>query len=132
MRAHVVALTAAVEGAGWPVFFGDAGSSPPQQYVLIITGSGDPAAEVNVTGTSVDIDTRVVVKCMGASPDAALGMAGRVAGVLPARLVVPGRLVWLSRTGGLDVQVDRDTTITGTATHPAFTTDFYRLISVPA
>ncbi|MHB1173407.1 MAG: hypothetical protein ACYCZY_13180 [Lacisediminihabitans sp.] len=132
MRAHVAAIKAAAEFAGYPVHFGYVPAPVPQQYVLIVTGTGDPASEVDVTGTTDDIDARVMVKIVGQTPDAALGMAGKVQTALAAPITVPGRVVWLSRTGSLDVQVDRDVTITGTNTHPAFTTDFYRLISVPA
>lgn len=132
MRAFVQAVRERVETTGYPFHFATVDGTPAGIYVLGVTGSGDPADEVDVTGLSDAVDDTFTIKTVASSGDAALGANGRVRAALAGGLTVPGWLVWFTLTGSLDVQVDRDAVSTSTGTFPVFTTDFYRLHAVPA
>jgi hypothetical protein len=111
-------------------------SSPPAQYV-VVEGAADLTDEVPLAEVLETIDARIRVKAV----------AGTVAGVRimlrniraefsPTRvgtpLVVAGRVARLVFVRSEFVDVDQDTTITGTNRHPAFGVDTYRLVSEPS
>lgn len=131
MRAHIDAIKANLATAGHPVYFVAAPPSPVFPYFLVWSSAGDPATEVDVTGTSSDLDTVVGVTAVAGSPDGVLIMQALARAALSAPLQVVGRLCWLSLFDSQNVQVDRDVTLPGSTQHPAFGVDLYRLQSVP-
>ena len=132
MHEHVAAISART---GYTTFDTWA-DNPPAQYV-VVQGPLDLTNEVPLAEVLETIDTSIRVKAV----------AGTVAGVRimlrnikaefsPTRvgtpLAVAGRNARLVFVRSEFVDVDQDTTITGTNRHPAFGVDTYRLISEPA
>lgn len=137
MLAHIDAIKAALAPLGWPVHFVTVPEAPTFPYVLLWSGSGDPAAEVPVCGPMDDLEAVVGVTAVAGTPEGALIVQKAVRAALSpgdARkpLPVSGRSASLARSGGQRVQVDRDVKIPGTDTSPAFAVDLYDLHSTPA
>lgn len=136
MRAHIAAIKALIPSA-YTVYFVDVPSAPTYPYVLLWTSAGSPGLEVSACGTNLDIDAVVGVTHVATNPDAALIVTSKVRAALQPNgrilpLTVAGRAAWLKFYDAQNVQVDRDVTLPGTNSHPAYAVDMYRLTSTPA
>ena len=132
LAAIKTALSAALEV---PVGIGDmTGHAPP--FASVWASPGNREAD-EATGPEGGYSGRVGVTFTAARTDAALAMAGDGIAALtparrPARLAVAGRTVWLEFSEARTVQVDRDVTLPGSNTHPAFAVVLFDVHSSPA
>lgn len=129
-------MKAVVEGAGFRAHLIDAtGGAFP--YVLIVPAYERAVVERDLEDATGDIDADVRVTSVGANGDAAMGIRGVTRSLFsPAQewqpLDVPGRVARLRFLRHEMTAVDRDTTVTGSNTHPVYAVDTYRLVSQPA
>lgn len=133
MNEHVAALDARLT---YTVFDTFATSPAPAQYV-VIEGVPRLTAEVPLAEVLETIDTEIRVKAVvGTVPGVRIMLANIKAELSPTRagtpLVVAGRNARILHVRSEFVDVDQDTTITGTNRHPAFGVDTYRLVSEPS
>ena len=132
LAAIKTALAAALEV---PVGIGDmTGHAPP--FASVWASPGNREAD-EATGPEDGYSARVGVTFTAARADAALvmardGIAALTPARRPARLTVTGRTVWLELSEARTVQVDRDVTLTGSNSHPAFVVALFALHSSPA
>ena len=137
LNAMKLALSGAlsVVDAATVVGVGDmSGHMPP--FVSVWAPAGGRGAD-EATGPEDAYSARVGVTFTAARTDAALAMAAAgVAALTPARrpalLTVAGRTVWVEFAESRTVQTDRDVTLPGTNTHPAYAVVLFDVHSTPA
>lgn len=138
MLAELKAIEAIIETApGYPTFliFADPGASG--QYVVLQAKGFDSPNEVPVCGPDDTIDAEVRVKATTGTADGVFIMLKALRdqlspGLRESVLAVSGRHARLVYVRSEFIDIDQDTTITGTSRHPAFGVDTYRLISEPS
>lgn len=111
--------------------------SPPAQYLVLSGRAWDSAGEAALTEVTDTVDTDLRIKAVTGTPDGVGIMLARVRGVLSpnqaaSKIAMAGRSVWVQFVRSEFIDVDTDTTITGTNRHPAYGVDTYRLLSEPA
>lgn len=138
MRAHFDAIEALLSPLGWPVHLAQAapGVTPP---FIVLWGGSSPTGglEDRLDGVRGDYAVRVGVTCTAGTPLGVLMMQEQVRPALcpgnkATRLTVPGYAAWLTPFDSRDIQIDRDATLTGATSSPAFGVDLYWLNSTPS
>lgn len=137
MKGHYDAIRARLESLGWPVhlIMAPRGSTPP---FVVLWGPSSPTGgeDDRLEGARSDVDARIGVTCTAGTVDGVLIMQAQVRPALcpgdrTARLDVPGHSAWLTPFDSRGIQIDRDATLPGTESHPAFGVDLYQLRSTP-
>ena len=110
------------------------GHVPP--FVSVWASPGNREAD-EATGPEDGYSGRVGVTFTAARTDAALamaadGIAALTPGRRPVQLTVAGRVVWLEFVEARTVQIDRDVTLPGSNTHPAYAVVLFDVHSSPA
>jgi hypothetical protein len=122
---HVTAVLGLLTGAGVTCHDGAVPANPSYPYAVLYINEGDHD-ETDLTSASRQQTYDVQITAVGATAASARICAtkARVAlvDVIPT---VAGRTCW-------PVREDRDITLTGTATHPFYAVDTYRVASLPS
>lgn len=110
------------------------GHVPP--FASVWSGAGNREAD-EPTGPQDAYSARVGVTVTAARSDAAIlmalaGIAALTPGRRPAQLTVAGRSVWVEFAEARPVQIDREVTLTGSDTHPAYVVVLFDVHSSPA
>jgi hypothetical protein len=130
---HATAVLSLLAGAGLTCHDGAVPANPTYPYAVLYVNTG--------TRESSDLDYAsayqvydVQVTSVGATAASARIVAAKAcAALLDVTPTVTGRSCWPIRLEAAQTaQEDRDVTIPGTATHPHYTVDVYRVASVPA
>jgi hypothetical protein len=132
-QAHATAVLSLLTGAGLTVHDGAVPANPTYPYAVLYSNTGGRDA-TNLTLASDHQVYDVQVTAVGATAASARIYATRaLTALLDVIPTVTGRTCWPIR---LDVaqpaREDRDITIPGTATHPFYVVDVYRVASVPS
>jgi len=133
--AHLQAVKALLVPLGRPVHLVDATGETSYPYFLVWPSTGAPGVD-GALDQNADLSFLVGVTAVGQTVDSA-GIVARNGKVLlgPSKsvpLVVAGRKAWIKWAGLGSAGVDRDVTMTGTNTHPAFEAHMYQVESIPA
>ena len=134
MIAELTGLKARIETLTYPAFIVWA-TTPPAQYV-VLGAKGWESPESALCTTSSSIDTDIRVRAVTGTPEGVVIMLDRIRNLLSpslaeTKITVAGRDVAIRFVRSEFIDIDQDTTITGTNRHPAFGVDTYRLISEP-
>ena len=132
-QAHATAVLSLLTGAGLTVHDGAVPANPTYPYAVLYVNSGNRDT-TNLDYTSDVQSYDVQVTSVGATAASARIYAAKaVAALLDVTPTVTGRSCWPIRLEvAQPVREDRDVTIPGTATHPLYAVDVYRLQSIPA
>lgn len=132
---HLRALKAATEPL-WSTYLVQAPSTAPGEYLIWSSRSVGDGGELPICADTANIDTTVRLLARGRASESALIMLDRVhdtlaPGLLPAPLIVAGRVAAIRWVRSEFVDVDRDVPVTGTNQYPTYGVDTYHLISQP-
>jgi hypothetical protein len=130
---HATAVLSLLAGAGLTVHDGTVPPNPSYPYCALFINAGDR----DTTNLDYASDVQaydVQVTSVGATAASARIVAAKVATALvDVTPTVTGRTCWPLRVeASQTIREDRDVTIPGTATHPLYAVDVYRLMSVPS
>jgi hypothetical protein len=133
--AHLNAVKALLVPEGRPVHVLDATGETSYPYFLVWPSTGAPGPD-GALDQNADLSFLIGVTAVGATVDSAGIVArngkARLGPSKPVPLVVAGRLAWIRWEGLATANVDRDVTLPGSNTHPAFEAHLYRVESAPA
>lgn len=137
MIAELGALTTALASLSYPVYVVWVPSPVPAQYVVLGGRGWESPDDLPLCSTSGTLDTDVRIKAVTGTPEGVFTMLARIRGVLSPNLTettlpLTGRSVSIRFVRSEFVDVDTDTTITGTNRHPAFGVDTYHITSQPS
>lgn len=132
-QAHATAVLALLTGAGLTVHDGAVPANPDYPYAVLYVGTGD-RGPASITMASDQQTYSMQVTTVGATAASARIYAARaLAALLDITPTVTGRVCWPIRLEAAQPpREDRDITIPGTATHPVYAVDVYRVASRPA
>lgn len=135
MIAHLQAVKALLVPLGRPVHLIDATGESSYPYYLVWPSTGAPGLDGRLD-ENADLSFLIGVTGVGQTVDSA-GIVSRNAKVVlgPSKFVplaVADRKAWIRWEGLASANVDRDVTMPGTNTHPAFEAHLYRVESTPA
>lgn len=104
-------------------------------YFLVWPSTGAPGVDAPLD-QNADLSFLIGVTAVGENPTSAGRVAKTGKQVLgPTKFVpltVTGRRAWIKWEGFATANVDRDATLPGSNTHPAFEAHLYRVESIPA
>jgi len=130
---HATAVLSLLTGAGVTAHDGAVPANPAYPYAVLYINTGNrEASDLDYASGYQVYDVQVT--SVGATAAAARIIAAKVAAaLLDVPPTVTGRSCWPIRLEvAQPAREDRDVTIPGTATHPHYTVDVYRVGSVPA
>lgn len=132
---ELAAITTLLGPLGLPIFDTDATGATGYPRIVLWTSTGRMAG-ATLDDVRGDVEGMVGVKVTAATPAAVRIHAAAVRAALTPTglrdLTVTGRRARLEHFDSRAVQVDRDVTIPGTNTHPAFADELFWLVSTPA
>lgn len=137
MLAELKAMQTSIQTVdGYSTFLIYADPKTSGQYVVLGAKGFDSPSELAVCGPDGTIDTEVRVKVTTGTTAGVFIMLQKIRdhlspGLRESALTVADKNARLVFVRSEFVDVDLDTTITGTGMHPAFGVDTYRLLSQP-
>lgn len=132
-QAHATAVLGLLTGAGVTAYDGAVPANPAYPYAVLYVNSGArEATAITLASTHQVYDVQVT--SVGATAASARIYAQKaMTALLDVTPTVSGRTCFPIRLeASQPVREDRDVTIPGTATHPLYAVDVYRVASLPA
>jgi hypothetical protein len=132
-QAHAIAVLGLLTGAGVTCHDGAVPANPAYPYAVLYINEGDHE-ETDLTSASRQQAYDVQITAVGATAASARIYATKArAALVDVIPTVTGRTCWpVRKTSSQPVREDRDVTLTGTATHPFYAVDTYRVASLPS